>query len=135
MVSFPYQCTKVQSPQRNHVGYTIMLMHAIHKKMANRTYVFNGGLCRGVVQRKPHIFWPLLPTVYIVVFLGQTDAPKVRCDLTDIHRDRDNYSNPPAHACQELHVIIHSPLLKIHVGGQAWKCNALVGCVSRRQCS
>ena len=38
----------------------------------------------------------------MTVISGRTDAPEVRCDLTDRHTHRPNYSNPPAHACQGL---------------------------------
>ena len=30
----------------------------------------------------------------MTAFSGQTDAPEVRCDLTDRQTDRPNYSNP-----------------------------------------
>ena len=53
-------------------------------------------------EKTLQIFSPLLPTVYVTAFLGRTDAPKVRCDLTDTHThththtaDRhDDYRNP-----------------------------------------
>ena len=56
-------------------------------------------LCNGAVSEKsPQIFRPPLPVEYVTVFSGRTDAPGVRCDLTDRHTDththRPNYSNP-----------------------------------------
>ena len=41
-------------------------------------------LCSGAVSEKtPQIFSPSLPTEFMTAFSGQTDAPEVRCDLTD----------------------------------------------------
>ena len=49
-------------------------------------------LCNEAVSEKsPQIFWPSLPVEYMAEFSGRTDAPEVRCDLTDRH---DDYSNP-----------------------------------------
>ena len=62
---------------------------------------FNGGsagsLQRSGFRENPTIF---LTSVARSVFSGRTDAPEVRCDLTDrhTHTHRHNYSNPPAHA-------------------------------------
>ena len=43
-------------------------------------------LCnRAVSEKPPHIFGPTLPTEYVTVFSRQTDAPEVRCGLTDTH--------------------------------------------------
>ena len=41
-------------------------------------------------------FRPPLPADYVTVFQDETDAPEVRCDLTDRHTHTDDYSNPPA---------------------------------------
>ena len=40
----------------------------------------------GVSEKTPQIFLPLLPAEYVAAFLRRTEAPEVRCDLTDTHR-------------------------------------------------
>ena len=56
-------------------------------------------LCSEAVSEKtPQMFWPSLPVEYVILISGQTDAPEVRCDLTDRQTDKQthkpNYSNP-----------------------------------------
>ena len=67
---------------------------------------FNGGsagsLQRSVSEKTPQFFWPPLPAEYVTVFSGRSDAPEVRCDLTDRQTHRPNYSNPPVHACRGI---------------------------------
>ena len=41
--------------------------------------IYNGA----VSEKTPQIFLPPLPAEYVTVFSGRTDAPEVRCDLTD----------------------------------------------------
>ena len=41
-----------------------------------------------VSEKTPQILRPPLPAEYVTVFSGRTDAPEVRCDLTDRHTDR-----------------------------------------------
>ena len=36
-----------------------------------------------VLEKTLQIFWPSLPTEYVTPFSGRTEAPEVRCDLTD----------------------------------------------------
>ena len=41
-------------------------------------------LCNGAVSEKtPQFFPPTLPAEYVAAFSGQTEAPEVRCRLTD----------------------------------------------------
>ena len=52
-------------------------------------------LCNGtVLEKSPKIFRPPLPAEYVTVFSGRTDAPEVRCDLTDRQTQTHNYRNP-----------------------------------------
>ena len=49
-------------------------------------------LCNGAISEKsPQILRPLLPAEYVTAFSGRTEAPEVRCDLTDrqTHRHTD----------------------------------------------
>ena len=57
---------------------------------------------RVVLEKTPQIFRPPLPAEYMTVFSGRTDAPEVRCDLTDRQTHTDDYSNPSAHVCRGL---------------------------------
>ena len=48
-----------------------------------------------VSGKSPQIFSPSFPVEYVTAFSGRTDAPQVRCDLTDRQTDtQNNYSNP-----------------------------------------
>ena len=42
-----------------------------------------------VLEKTPQIFRPSSPAKFVTVFLGRTDAPEVRCDLTDTHTHTD----------------------------------------------
>ena len=53
-----------------------------------------GSLQRSGFRENPTNFLPSLPAEYVTAFSGRTDAPEVRCDLTDTQTDRPNYSNP-----------------------------------------
>ena len=57
-------------------------------------------LGKGAVSEKtPQNFKPSSPTEFMTAFSERTDAPEVRCDLTDTHThtDRhDDYRNPRA---------------------------------------
>ena len=76
-------------------------------KMAACTY---GCTTEGVLDlhnkaKTPQNFWPSLPVEYMILISRWTDAPEVRCDLTDTQTDR--HTNPTtvtlaAHARQEL---------------------------------
>ena len=50
------------------------------------------GSPNGQFQKKTHKFWPPLPTEYVTVFSGRTDAPEVRCDG---QTDHSRLQNPP----------------------------------------
>ena len=45
-----------------------------------------GSLQRSDFRENPTNFWPSLPAEYVTAFSGRTDAPEVRCDLTDTER-------------------------------------------------
>ena len=49
-----------------------------------------------VSEKTPQMVWPLLPVEYVTSISGPTDAPEVRCGLTDGQTDthRPDYSNP-----------------------------------------
>ena len=68
-------------------------------KMANRMYgqPREGALdlCKGAVSEKTPQILPLSSTEFVTAFSEPTDAPEVRCDLTDTHT-HDNYRNPRA---------------------------------------
>ena len=52
-------------------------------------------LGKGAVSEKtPQIFRPSSPTEFVTAFLERTDAPKVRCDLTDTHTHRQTRRLP-----------------------------------------
>ena len=60
-----------------------------------------------ISEKNPQIFLPLLSAEYVTVFSGRTDAPEVKCDLTDTHthtQRQTNYSNPPVHAWRGLKI-------------------------------
>ena len=38
-----------------------------------------------VLEKTPQIFQPSSPAEFVTAVLGRTDAPEVRCDLTDTH--------------------------------------------------
>ena len=47
-------------------------------------------LCNEAVSEKTsQYFSPTLPAESVTAFSGQTDAPEVRCDLTDRHTNTD----------------------------------------------
>ena len=48
--------------------------------MPEAVYLYNNG---AVSEKTPQIFGPLLPTEYVTVFSGRTDAPEVRFGLTN----------------------------------------------------
>ena len=80
----------------------IIRMCAIRGKIADVWLSTEGvlDLCNGVVSEKSlQIFWPLLPAVYVTVFSGGTDAPEVRCDLTDIQTHTDRQTDRPTKYC------------------------------------
>ena len=80
--------------------YACAYTRTTHGKMADCTHgrTTEGvlDLCNGAVSEKtPQIFLPSSPAEYVTAFSGRTDAPEVRCDLTDRHtHTHDNYSNP-----------------------------------------
>ena len=51
-----------------------------------------------VLEKTPQIFRPSSPAEFVTAFSGRTDAPEVKCDLTDTHThrqtDRHDYRNP-----------------------------------------
>ena len=53
-------------------------------KWLTERMAFNNG---AVSEKTPQIFGPPLPAEYVTVFSGRTDAPEVRCDLTDRQTD------------------------------------------------
>ena len=73
-------------------------------------YPTTGGavyLCNGAVSEKsPQIFRPSLPVEYVTEFSGRTDAPKVRCDLTDTQTDRTTTVTLDAHARRGLMTLV-----------------------------
>ena len=75
-----------------------MRIRASVRKWPSVHMAFDGAvldLCnRAVSEKTPQIFLPPLPIEYVTVFSGRIDTPEVRCDLTDRHTDRPNYSNP-----------------------------------------
>ena len=71
-----------------------------------------------VLEKTPHIFWPSSPAEFVTAFSGRTDAPEVRCDLTDTHThththtDRhDDYRNPRACAPRVNYKIVYYAVL------------------------
>ena len=68
-------------------------VHACYLQENGRPYVWLSkegvlDLCNGVVSEKtPQIFLTLLSAEYVTALSGQTDAPEVRCDLTDTQTD------------------------------------------------
>ena len=67
-------------------------------KLKSLSYV-NDGITseRSVFSKIPTIFWPSLPAEYVIAFSRQTNAPEVRCWLTDTHTQTDrptDYRNP-----------------------------------------
>ena len=100
-----YACQLIESlPTSNsriHCNAHASFVSAFALKMADCTYgrTTEGllDLCSGEVSEK--IFSPSLSAEYVTAFAWRTDAPKVRCDLTDKRQtdrqtNRPNYSNP-----------------------------------------
>ena len=80
------ECTEVQN-HRRHACAIFEDAHAIEQHMRGfgstdiRTRPEAVYLCnRAVPEKKPTNIWPPLPTEYMTVFSGQSDAPVVRCD-------------------------------------------------------
>ena len=63
-------------------------------------------ICNGAVSEKSpenFNFRPPLPAEYVTVFSGQTDAPEVRCDLTDRQTHRTTTVQRFKGLCTETH--------------------------------
>ena len=75
-------------PEHHAVAYAQCACVLFTGKMANRMYGHPREgvleLCNGAVSEKtPQIFRPMLPAKYAAPFSGRTEAPEVRCRLTD----------------------------------------------------
>ena len=80
--------------------YTREIRMRVHEKNG-RLYAwpYNGGSAgsrqRSGFRENPTNFLTFVSAEYVTAFSGRTDAPEVRCDLTDRHtHTHDNYSNP-----------------------------------------
>ena len=82
-----------------------MRMRVIHRKNGRPDVwpSWEGAVDLGngaVSDKTPQTFdRPSLPAEFVAAFSRRTEAPEVRCDLTDTHRPRhDDYRNP-RYAC------------------------------------
>ena len=82
-----YKYSAVEPQAAYNMVNTIMRMRTFRRKMVDCMYGFQWRECwisaTERFQRKPHR--SPLPVEYVTEFSGQTDAPEVRCNLTDRH--------------------------------------------------
>ena len=97
----------MEHPSRTLVNSCVctMRMRVIRRKNPRPNYYGyprEGALDLGkeaVSEKTPQIFRPSSPTEFVTAFSERTDAPEVRCDLTDTHTHthrHDDYRNPRA---------------------------------------
>ena len=92
-------------------------------KMADRMYgqPREGALDlanRAVPEKTPQIFWPSLPAEYMAAFSRRTEAPEVRCDLTNTHTHTHThtYTHTHTHTQTDRHGNYRN-MLRMHTEG------------------
>ena len=87
-------------------------MHS-SEKMTDCTVAVQCRKCHSneaISEKTPQYFSPMSSAESVAAFSGQTDAPDVRCDLTDrqTHTHRhDDYHNPLVHVLLGLKIFAH----------------------------